>query len=311
MTTCLITGVGGFCARHVAARLDQEGGCRVVGTGLRAQPPAGIRLDDYLQADVCERGALAAIVRKTKPDWVVHLAGLREGTDADVQRVNVEGSGNLLEALRQDAPEARVLLIGTAAEYGFVDEADLPVTEQHPCRPVGVYAMSKHEAVRAGLELARRDRLKVVVARPFNVIGPGLPPSLVLGAVLNQAVRAARAAADPVVLRVGNLDAQRDFVAVGDVADAYVRMLRSDHWGEVFNLCSGRPYAVRAAVELLLARAGRPIRMEVDPARVRRSEVRVNYGSYEKARRAFGFTPVTSVEESIRAMWNHAMREAA
>ncbi|MGH7259196.1 MAG: NAD-dependent epimerase/dehydratase family protein [Nitrospiraceae bacterium] len=310
MTTCLITGVGGFCARHVVARLEEEGGFRVVGTGLRAQPPAGIRLDDYLPADVCERGALAAIVRKTKPDWVLHLAGLREGTDADVQRVNVAGSGNLLEALRQDAPQARVLLIGTAAEYGFVDEADLPVTEQHPCQPAGAYATSKHEAVRAGLELARRDRLKVVVARPFNVIGPGLPPSLVLGAVLSQAARAAQAAADPVV-RVGNLDAQRDFVAVGDVADAYVRMLRGDYWGEVFNLCSGRPYEVRAAVELLLARVGRPVRLQVDPARVRRSEVRVSYGSYDKARRAFGFAPATSVEESIRAMWDHAMREAA
>jgi len=310
VTTCLITGVGGFCARHVAARLEQEGGFRVVGTGLRAQPPAGIRLDDYFPADVCGRSALAAIVRKTKPDWVIHLAGLREGTDAEVQRVNVEGSENLLGALRQDAPQARVLLIGTAAEYGFVDEADLPVTEPHPCRPVGAYATSKHEAVLAGLESARCGRQKVVVARPFNVIGPGLPPSLVLGAVVSQAARAARASADPVV-RVGNLDAQRDFVAVGDVADAYVRMLRGDHWGDVFNLCSGRPYAVRAAVELLLARAGRPIRLQVDPARVRRSEVRVSYGSYDKARRAFGFAPVTSVEESIRAMWDHAMKEAA
>ena len=310
MTTCLITGAGGFCARHVAARLEREGGFRVVGTGLRAQPPAGIKLDDYLPADVCEQSTLAAIARKVKPDWVLHLAGLREGTDEDVRRVNAAGSGNLLEALRQETPQARVLLIGTAAEYGFVDEADLPVTEQHPCRPVGAYAISKHEAVLAGLELARRGRLKVVVARPFNVIGPGLPPSLVLGAVVSQAVRAAQAAADPVV-RVGNLDAQRDFVAVGDVADAYVRMLRGDYWGEVFNLCSGRPYAVRAAVELLLARAGRPVRLQVDPARVRQSEVRVSYGSYEKARRAFGFAPKTSVEESIRAMWDHAMKEAA
>jgi GDP-4-dehydro-6-deoxy-D-mannose reductase len=309
VTTCLITGVGGFCGPHVAARLRREQGLRIVGSGLRGAPPAA-PLDDYFRLDVCDRAAVDAAVRQVKPDWVVHLAGRREGTDAEVHRVNEKGGANLIEAVRQQAPRARLLLIGTAAEYGLVREDESPIGEDHPCMPAGAYAQSKHAMVLAGLEAARTHGMKIVIARPFNAVGPGLPPTLVLGAVLQQVRRIVHEGAEPVV-KVGNIETQRDFVDVGDLAEAYVRLLRGDRWGGVFNLCSGRPVAVRTAIELLLSHAPRPIRLQADPSRLRGADVKAIYGNGDKARRAFDFSPATSLETSIRGMWDHAMKEAA
>jgi GDP-4-dehydro-6-deoxy-D-mannose reductase len=113
-------------------------------------------------------------------------------------------------------------------------------------------------------------------------------------------------AGDPVV-RIGNLDTQRDFVAVEDAVEAYLRLIRCDCWGEVFNVCSGQPRSIRSLVEQLLGFSKRPVRLLVDPALVRPADVPVAYGSWEKAHRAAGFAPATRLEDALRSAWNHAM----
>lgn len=305
MVTALITG-SGFCAKHLARRLYAEGDIRVVGASFRKEPPVDVYFDEYFQMDVRDPCQVATVVRRSEPELVFHLAGLTNGSVEDVYRTNVLGSVHLLESVHIYAPQARILLIGSAAEYGLVDRASLPVTENHLCRPVGPYGVSKHAMTLAGLDYARRFGMKVVVARPFNIVGAGVPSSLLVGAVLRRAKHAMQAGADRVV-KVGNLDTERDFVAVNDAVEAYVRMVRGDFWGEVFNICSGQPRSVSAVVSLLLSHSDRPIRYEVDHSLVRPSDIKIVFGDWEKANRAFGFRPATSLEESIRAAWAYEM----
>jgi GDP-4-dehydro-6-deoxy-D-mannose reductase len=257
-------------------------------------------LDEYAEADVTVASQVKDAVRRLRPDLVFHLAAVARGSEDHLFRVNVEGTRHVLEAVADEAPSARVLLVGSAAEYGPVEPADLPVTEEHTCRPVGAYAQSKHEAVLAGLDAARRTGAQIVVARPFNIVGAGISEGLVVGDLVARIKRAVAAGGDGVV-KIGNLESRRDFVAVEDVAEAYVRMMDGRGWGDVFNICSGEARTVREVAEWLCGMAGRPVRLEVDPALVRATEVRMIFGSGAKARERFGFTPAVPLAESLAA----------
>jgi GDP-4-dehydro-6-deoxy-D-mannose reductase len=304
--TVLITGACGFCASYLLRALRAERAMQIVGSDVVADPPAALPLADYIAADLTQPEAAYALVRRVRPDWLFHLAGRCRGTPEEIYRVNLLSSLNLLEAVRESSPQARVLVVGSAAEYGPAPPESMPIGEDYVCRPRGAYGLSKHALCLAAQDYARNSGLKVVVARPFNIIGAGVPSFLVVGAILDRA-RKALAAADPPNIAVGNLDSVRDFVDAEDVAAAYLRMIRGDYWGEVFNLCSAVPRKIREVVELLLSHSPRRIKYHVDPGLLSPTDVAVFYGSCEKARRAFAFAPSKSLEESLNSAWEHAM----
>jgi GDP-4-dehydro-6-deoxy-D-mannose reductase len=306
----LITGAHGFCARHLAARMAAAGDVRIVGLDCRRDAPAGVPLDEYVVADVTDEVGLDATLRRFRPDRIFHLAALMAGPAAELYRVNFMGSVRLLESVRLAVPDCRVLLVGSAAEYGMAPAAEMPISEECVCRPTSAYGISKYAATLAAVNYAQTARLKTVIARPFNIVGAGLPTGLVVGAVLERAQAALANAGEPVVV-VGNLDTQRDFVAVDDVVKAYLRMLDGSYWGEVFNVCSGEPRTVRSVLDELCSLSPRPIRFEVDPALVRPNDVAVVYGSCRKARKAFGFAPSSRLGDALRAAWDFRMTRNA
>ncbi len=311
MPMALVTGATGFCGRHLVSLLAQRGSLRVIGTATAKAPANPLPFSDYIAADLSDLAQVEDLVRSAKPDLVFHLAGKRGPAAEEVYRANLEGTLNLLEALRTHAPNSRVLLVGSAAEYGHLREQDVPVCEDHPCRPVGAYAASKYAVTLAGLDYAHNRKLKVVVARPFNIVGAAIPESLLVGAILARTRHALQAGIEPLSIKVGDLETRRDFLAVQDVATAYVRMLEGEFWGEVFNLCSGQPQRVRDVLAQLLSCSPRPILLEIDPALLREREARISYGSFDKARGAFGFTPMTPLKDALRAAWDYAMGDFA
>jgi GDP-4-dehydro-6-deoxy-D-mannose reductase len=305
MHKALITGARGFCATHLAQRLRGEA-VRIA--GLSRGPGGDERtFDEWHAVDPRDRDALTRTVASVRPDWVFHLAGAVTGAPADVHQANTLMTVQLLDALREHAAGARVVLVGSAAEYG--PDVPMPVAETARCNPRGAYGISKYAATLSGLDFARRFGLHVVVARPFSIVGAGMPASLVLGAVLERAARALQKPGAPVV-RVGNVDTARDFIAVQDLVEGYVRLIRYAAPGEVFNLCSGEPTRIRDVVERMLANAPRPIRLEADPALVRADDPPAFYGSPDKARDAIGFAPRVPIDQSLREAWVHAMRGA-
>ncbi len=307
MSRALVTGAAGFCARHLIPRLRDRLATTIVGADRRPHPDQ-TSVDRFLQLDLTDSAAVATLVQEVRPQLVFHLAGGLTGEPVEVFSGNADTTICLLDALRRHAPDAKVLLVGSAAEYGPVDPVRLPVTEEEPCRPSGPYGIGKHAATLAGLDAARAG-MRVAVARPFNVIGAGVPRSLVLGAVIDRAIQALGSHHEPVI-RVGDLTAERDFVAVDDVVEAYLRMIECGCWGEVFNVCSGRRVSISALVDLVLELSPRRLQVEEDPTLRGTSSARCFYGSFEKARLAFGFSPAVSIEEAVSDAWTLATAQS-
>ena len=307
MPTALITGARGFCATHLATRLKREPGMRVSGW-VRSAGSSTLPLFDHLQGvDLRDRVGVARAIAAREPDWVFHLAGVIAGPASDLYAANTLGTVHLLEALYEHAPRARILVVGSAAEYG--PGASLPVTEESVCDPRGAYGISKYSATLAAIDCVRRYGMHVVVARPFNVVGAGMPSSVVLGAVLTRAMRALAQDREPVV-RVGNAHTERDFLAVEDLVDGCVDLLQRASPGEIFNLCSGEPRCVADLIRDLLAFAPSAVRVESDPTLRRLEDLPSFYGSFDKARLAVGFSPRVSIGESLRRAWVHAASDA-
>ena len=109
---------------------------------------------------------------------------------------------------------------------------------------------------------------------------------------------------------MGNLNTERDFINVNDAMDAYIKIAQGDFWGEVFNICSGKPYSIRKVVEVIAGFSGMPVEIEHDPALVRIPDIDISFGSYAKAHRAFGFEPVVDIERSLFETWRQYMERA-
>jgi GDP-4-dehydro-6-deoxy-D-mannose reductase len=300
----LITGAGGFCGPHLVSRLRRESHIEICGLDRMASCPSYLSVDQYFQCDIARASEISSAISSFQPEWIFHLAGLAGGSapDSRIYDVNLLGTIHLLEAVQRFVPRCRVLLIGSFAEYGAIDSQSLPVTEETPCHPIGAYGISKYAATLAGLDCARRAGLAVSVARPSNIVGAGVPASLVVGAMLAR-IKKAFASSHP-LLKVGDFESERDFIGVTDAVDAYVRLMQSGVSGQIFNVCSGVPVSIRHVAELLVANSTRPVELDFDRNLVAPSAVRRMYGSYGKAERAFGFQPSTSMEEFLRSAWN-------
>lgn len=300
----LITGVWGFCGRHLANRLNAELNASTYGIDIHPVKPKGVELEHYTRVDITDENQVSEIVRSIQPEVVFHFAGLNPGSSLEVYRVNILGSMHLLEALRRFAPQARVIVVGSAAEYGDVSEDDLPIRETYCCNPTSPYGISKLAATLGVLHYAKFYGMKVVVARPFNIIGGGMPSSLVVGAILDRIKTAFKTSQEPFEVLVGNLETERDFIAVDDFLDACVNMINGDFWGEVFNICSGIPRSVKSVIRSLLLKCDYPVKLRVDQALVRPADVQRVFGSPGKAQQAFGFAPKVPLEEALKAAWD-------
>lgn len=255
----LLTGAGGFTGRHFAELATQHGHQVVA-----------------LQADLTDAEALAAEVLDVRPQAVVHLAGIAfvgHAHEEAFYSVNVVGTTNLLDALikLEKAPEA-VLLTSSANIYGNCDRS--PIVETQAPAPVNHYAMSKL----AMEHMARpyMDRLKIIVARPFNYTGPGQDEAFVIPKLAKHfALRMPS-------ISLGNLHVKREFNDVRMVCDAYLQLLSIGQAGEAYNVCSGRPYELQAIIETFERLSGHGLAVNVNPAFVRTNEVHSLYGSPDK-----------------------------
>jgi len=299
MSNALITGAGGFLGFHLGQRLQEEGHVAVIGVDRRGPPSEPKCFAEYVQADLADESQIGALIRNSKPDFIYHLAGVCSGSDATMFQTHVMGTIQLLEAIRIYAPEARTLLVGSAAEYGGVPSGCLPITEEQACRPRGPYGISKYAMTMLGLDYVRRFGLKVVIVRPFNIVGARVPTQLVVGALIERIRQCVDHGTG--VIRIGNLDTARDFISVEDVAEGCFRLIHADCWGEVFNLCSGVPRSIRWIAERILMELGHNLPFEVDHTLVRPDDIPLSYGSWTKASIAVGFKPQSDIEPALRA----------
>ncbi|WP_261508641.1 NAD-dependent epimerase/dehydratase family protein [Burkholderia multivorans] len=288
----LITGLGGFTGKYLAQSLAAAG-YRVFGTAHGAE----LASPDTYQVDLCDRAALAKVVADVQPDVVAHLAAIAfvaHGDAEAIYRTNVIGTRNLLEALAGlDKRPSAVLLASSANIYGnaaveIIDESVEP-------NPANDYAVSK-----LAMEyMARlwRDKLPIVVARPFNYTGVGQSPQFLLPKIVSHFQRGER------VIELGNIDVERDFSDVRRVVDAYRRLLQLAPAGGVFNVCSGRAVSLKSVIAMMEQIAGYSIEVRVNPAFVRANEVRRLQGDGSRLLAAVGELEDIPLENTLRWMF--------
>lgn len=289
----LVTGANGFIGAHVLAALPRYG---ISATTLGRRPAPGAT-DNRILVEPIDTATLTAVLRQVSPDIVLHLAGTTDTSDlAAIYQVNTVYAAMLLEAVARVVPHSRVVLLGSAAEYGPVDEKMLPLHEAMPCRPDGAYGISKLGQSLCGLAAAAAGG-DIVVARLYNAIGAGMPTHLALGSFARQIVAMGPAGG---TLRTGDLGVERDFVAATDVADIIIALaIRSDVPG-VVDICSGVPTRLRDFVEALIGASEREVALMPDAVSARPTQRR-HYGAGTRLA-AMGLRPPSPDPDAMAAV---------
>ena len=288
----LVTGAAGFLG-GAALRASRQAWphARVTGADLRAADTI---------CDLTDPDAVAALVRDVRPDVILHLAGNTDGaTLEDLWRANVAPLATVLDAMALHAPHGVVVVPGSAAEYGETDPSMGPIAETAELVPVSSYGVVKAwQTVLARSHAARGER--VVVARLFNLCGPGTPPRLVLGGVAGQLRRIARGEQHPVV-ETGDLTTVRDFLDVRDACAALLALATDGVSGEVYNVCSGEPTVVQDAARHLVDLSGTQAEIHSTQAAPDRGNVPWSVGTHDKLRAATGWRPTLTLDRSLAA----------
>ena len=296
----LVTGCAGFVGRHVMAAL-RSAGHEAVGSDVGS--PAG-GTSTYLPLDVRDPDSIASVLAEVVPDAVLHLGGiafvpLGWTQPQRVFHVNTIGTLNVLDAVRQHRPAARVLIVTSAEVYGS-HPAPAPLAEDAPYRPDNIYGVAKAAADHAALLYAAHHRLDVMVARPSNHIGAGQSKDFVSSAFASQLAAIAAGAAPR--MRVGNLDQRRDFTDVRDVVRAYALLLERGHAGLAYNIASGHLIPVRDLLDGLCGVAQVRPQIEIDPGLFRPDENRPSYDT-ARIRDHVGWKPEIPLRQTLEAVY--------
>jgi GDP-4-dehydro-6-deoxy-D-mannose reductase len=273
----LVTGASGFVGSRVVDQLVQRG-AEVVTVGRYVA--AASASDHRVLARADDASEVEALVAQVAPQCIIHLAGASSAASlAELYRVNAIFAANLLRAAALVKPNPRVLLVGSAAEYGPVPDADLPVTEAFPCSPNTAYGITKLAQTLHGLTAAAAG-LPVTIARVFNPIGPGMSTSLALGSFADQIARLPSTGG---TLRTGDLDVERDFIDVREAGRILAELaLNSVVESGIFNVCTGIGSHLLDITRRLIACSTSPIQLHYESSRTGNSNVRRFIGSPAK-----------------------------
>ncbi len=315
----VITGIGGFVGSHLADYLLENfpgltlhGICNSRSQANLAHLAGNSHVILHrLNLQDCE--SVTAILAQVKPGYIFHLAaqslpGASINTPFETLNTNINITLSLFEAIRLAglAERVRLLNAGSGDTYGFIEPGDLPIQETTPFRPGNPYAVSKIAQEMLGYQYFRSYKIPIFNTRAFNHLGSRLGDALAPGAFARQIAEAEAGVIEP-VLRVGNLDSQRDFTDVRDIVRAYWLALNSPDClpGEPYNLCSGQSHSIKEMLQKLLSYSTRELEIRQDESRMRPSDIPVVQGDASKFRHATGWQPEISFDQSLLDLLNY------
>ncbi len=327
MAKVLITGITGFAGSHLADYLlARDPRVQIHGTRRwHIKEDAADHLNDkvtFHECDITEADNVYQVIESVRPDTIYHLAAQSYvptswDSPADTFHTNVVGQCNVFEAikrLRVDGYDPVVQIAGSSEEYGLVKHGDIPIQETTPLNPLSPYAVSKVAQDYMAYQYWRSFGIRVIRTRAFNHEGPRRGEFFVISSFCKQIAEIERGTHERIIY-VGNLAAIRDFSDVRDTVRAYVLATERCEPGEVYNICSGIGHRIQDVLDMLLKISGlRDPKIEVDPDRLRPSDVPELIGDSSKFRAATNWRPEISFEKTLADSlhyWTERLQEAS
>ena len=315
-TRVLVTGSNGFVGRHLGATLRARFGGKATLLGTSLHSSCDPNFGQIIAVDVTDERHVTEVIRKFEPTHIVHLAGIAAvraavADPATAWNVHLFGTLNIARAALTSASDCVVLWTGSGQAYGASANSGRSLDENSLLAPQNEYELTKAAADLALGAMAAQG-LKCVRFRPFNHIGPGQTEDFAVPAFAMQVARIALGRQPP-ILTVGNLDAERDFLDVRDVTEAYAAAIKRSEAlspGIVINVSSGVPRRMQDVLDALIAFAGVKLTIKQDPTRMRPSDISRLVGDASRARKLLHWAPTRTFEKTLADVYNDCLARA-
>lgn len=301
MKKALVIGAAGFVGDYLIRELHNNG-IDAYATKLPHETFRGEFAKVY-DLDILDKDAVVDILYEIQPDYIFHLAaqssvGVAWKNPQLTVDINIKGSINVMDAVRDLFYKPRILLIGSGEEYGHIRPEETPIVEDTILRPGNIYAATKACQNMIGSIYSKAYDMDLMMVRAFNHIGPGQAPLFVVSDFCKQVAEIEKGKREPVIM-VGNLAAKRDFTDVRDVVKAYVKLVQEGKAGETYNVGSGNAQEIRQILEKVVGMSNKEIRVETDPNKIRPVDVPIIEADISKLNILTGWKPEIPVEQTI------------
>ncbi|MFA6469252.1 MAG: GDP-mannose 4,6-dehydratase [Bacteroidota bacterium] len=313
----LITGVGGFAGSHLADYIASHTGAEIFGVLRDSEKSDNLQqIEEKVvlsTGEITDFQSIFKIIKEVKPDIIFHVAGQAFVPTsfehaAETFKTNVIGTINIFEAVKACEISPRIIVVTSGEIYGETFGLPSLHTEQSIPQPVNPYAASKTSMDYIAQTYKKFEGLNIVIARPFNHTGPRQRPNFVCSSLAKQIVAIQKTKA-PKILRVGNIKARRDFTDVRDIARGYWMLSQIDNkHNYIFNLCSGRIFAIEDIIKLYEEIVGEKFELNVEPKRLRGYDIQLLAGSASAINHSVGWKAEIPLKQTLTELleyWNH------
>lgn len=306
----LVTGITGLIGSHLASYLIHKKNVEVFGFKRWRSPEDNIKdllgKITFIEGDIQDFTSVRKAVEMSRPDWVFHLAAQsypKESLTAPhiTFKINVEGTINLLEAVRNWNPNSKVHIASSSAVYGFVNPEDIPISEDQPPRPLSPYGVSKVAQEQLGYQYFKNYGIRTYIARFFNQAGPGQNERSAIQTFAKQATLIEKGKQKPTIY-VGNLKARRDYTDIRDTARALWLLMQKGKPGQIYNIGSGKSVVIGDLLDLILDRIKLKVEIKVDKERLRLSDEPVLEADITRFRNQTEWKPRYTMEDTVESV---------
>lgn len=312
MKKALVIGAAGFVGDYLIRELVLVCGMQVFATKL-SHKQWNINLAEVYNLDIMNKEDIIDLLFEIRPDYIFQLAaqssvGVAWKNPGKTVDVNIKGSINVMDAIRELYYKPRILLIGSGEEYGHIAQGETPIREGNALRPGNIYAATKVCQNMIGHIYSKAYDMQIVMVRAFNHIGPGQDSLFVVSDFCKQVVEIEKGQREP-IMKVGNLAAKRDFTDVRDVVKAYVKLIQTGEPGETYNVGNGHAIAIQELLELIVKKSSAKITVEIDPAKIRPVDVPIIEADITKIHNLTKWKPKISLEQTVQETLDYWRRQ--